>query len=214
MTTKSNLGKYSRLRRKLALLCEDINFLRSCIQHKVIPLFVRTSVAINNSRSLRAKTCADRMWLKTELKFIYKKLSDIELQAYSLHLLITKDFEYSNSFHYDFDNKHDEWINFTCNLRSNTELVRIKRMKQLKKLKKLFEKSSIKIRKKPLLIPDIVVNKSEENFSEEQLAFLNIGLKYSLRPNKPHFVPLVMDIETVLKPVSNSVKEDIRRTVE
>lgn len=204
MTNESKISTYSRLKRKVALLCEDINFIRSCLKKKVIPNFVKISVAVTNARSNKAKKCAEKEWLKTELKFMYKKLSETELIVYSMHLEFTKSFNY-----YELD----AWNSFSCELKNDIDkLVKKKRLKQKRKLLKLIDKyKGNSVQRKPEFLPDFVINRSNETFSEDELMLLNKGLKYSPKPSKVPLLPIVLDVETVLKPKIYTVKENIRK---
>lgn len=159
MATKQNLSKYSRLKRKVSFLCEDVNFLRSCKKHNVIPNFIKLKCKVENSRSFKAKEKAEKQWLNEEIKFTFKKLSDAELQVYALHLKIANDlcvYEY------------DEWTVFECDLRQYfSSIVNKKRLKQSKKLRNLIEKQKRVVCIEPEIVPDFVVNQSSIDFSEE-----------------------------------------------
>ena len=142
-------------------MCGDVNFLRSCKKQNVIPNFIKLKCAVENSRSFKAKQKAEKQWLNEEIKFTFKKLSDVELQVYALHLKIARDISAC---------EYDEWTIFECNLRQNiSSLVNKKRLKQTKKLKKLIENQKRIVNVTPKIIPDFVVNQSNEEFSEEEL---------------------------------------------
>lgn len=177
-------------------------------QHQVIPSFIKVSTGIENNRSLSVKLTAKKTWLNTELKFIYKKLSEVELDAYAsyeLHLRITKDLHVC---------ERDAWCLFEHKLRNDIDkLVNKKRIRQKKKLYGLISNSKRSEKQKPQTIPDFVINQSDASFSESELELLSKGLKYSPTPKKIPLVPIVIDIETAIQPKMNSAKDEIRRTV-
>ena len=57
------------------------------------------------------------------------------------------------------------------------------------------EKNSLQ----PKFNPDLIVNLSYENLSDEEFNLLNKGLRYSIKPQKTPVLESVVDIETILK---------------
>lgn len=188
------------------MLCEDVNFLRSCKKKKVIPNFIKIGLGIVNSRSEFAKSKAEELWLDREIKFTFKKLSDCELKAYGLHSEIVNDLNKC---------EYEAWTTFECNLRySISSLLNKKRGKQSKKLKNLIEQSrENNFKSEPEFIPDFVVNESDIIFSETELNLLNKGLKFTPTPKTTPVKTAILDIESAIKFRMNSTRDDIRRRV-
>lgn len=64
--------------------------------------------------------------------------------------------------------------------------------------------------REPEIIPDFVVNLSNENFTEKEMNLLNRGLKFTPKPNKLNVTETVVDIETILKHKLPSTQHTIR----
>lgn len=90
METNPKLNQFSRLKRKVKCLHEDICYLRACKKKKLLPSFIKIKVAVSNPRAQAAIKCAQMKWLNLEIKHKFKLLSDTELKVYNLHLDLTK----------------------------------------------------------------------------------------------------------------------------
>ena len=204
MATKPK-NRFSRLKQKVKLLPLDISFLRTCKKEKLVPSFIQVKTSVLNARSEKVIKFAQSKWLDLEIKHKYKLLSDSELELMNIHLSLTKDL---NSF------EINEWYAFESQVNRATMRMKQKKLLSLnRKLNFLRERQSSPFSAlKPEFIADFVVNKSSENFTEEELNLLNKGLKYSPKPEKVPIVEAIVDIETMLKYKVPSVQNDIRKT--
>lgn len=155
---------------------------------------------------MQAIKFAQSKWLSLETKHKFKQLSDTELELYSLHLELTKNF-----------NEHQlkEWFDFVEKVETTAKCeARKKRTTQSQKLHKLIgEKNKITGKCfEPEIISDFMINKSSVVFNEEELTLLNKGLKYTPKPTKTPLIDSAVDIETILKYKLPSIQEDIRST--
>lgn len=209
MATKQNLNEFSRLKREANMLHEDINFLRNCLKKKVVPHFVKVTCSVKNSRTKQVIDLAQRKWLRVEIKYLFSKLNEVELKLYSLHLEISKSLNCYES---------DYWLNFLK--KGDVDVCKaVKKKKEIhnKKLLSLVQEK-LQTNKvdgayfEPENIPNLIVNLSDTEFSNEELNLLNKGLKYTPKVNTNESVLLesVIDIETILKYKMNSVQKEIR----
>lgn len=209
MATKPNMNKFSRLKKKVQLLVEDIHFLKLCKKNKVTPTFIKVTCSVKNKRTEKTIEFAQKRWLNLELKYLFHKLAENELELYNLHLEITKDLNLLNNGAlnnwYDFENKINE---------QNQEAVKKKKETLTKKFSKLVkEKEDNSLFKKPMYLPDFVCNKTDLVFTEKELALLNKGLNYTPKPERAPLVETVTDVETILKYKLPSVQQSVRNTV-
>lgn len=205
MINKQLLNTYSRLKRRVLLLVEDINFCRACLKNKVIPNFIRVSCAVQNTRTCKVIEYAQFKWLRNEIKYLFSKLNDFELELYNIHLLIGKNIEVQL---FDF------WINFQSMVFNRIHsVVKKKRDIHYKKLQFLLNEKKKKLNKthEPKFIDDFVVNLSKQTFNENELNLLNKGLKYTPKSNRTNVFESIVDIETSIKFKLPSAQNQIRK---
>lgn len=123
------------------------------------------------------------MWLKSEIKHLYAKLNNLERKKYNLN-----DVDFST------------WWQFDAQVKSIvTKKLETKRARLNKKFRKLIQDQNpsrnTHVKLKPELIPDIVVNKSEQIFNENEKDLLNRGLNFCIPP----IAPPIEDIMQMLK---------------
>lgn len=201
--SKPVLNQYSRLKRKVALLREDISFLRACVKNKVTPKFIKISCAVQNSRTAKVVNVASNKWLRFEIKFLFSKLSQVELEVYEIHLHITSGLNAT---------EFEQWLKFDGSVHKFALVAQNKKRDcHRQKLSKLIsEKNEKKKACEPKFIPDFVVNLSSESFTEDEMALLNRGLKFTPKPNKIDITESIVDIETILKYRLPSTQSAIR----
>lgn len=203
--SKPLLNKYSRLKRKVALIREDISFLRACLKNRIVPKFIKVSCAVQNSRTNSVINVAKNKWLRFEIKFLFSKLSDIELELYELHLYITSRVSVDTVV-------FEQWVKFDDSVLKFTRVAHNKKRAchHRKLLNLISDKNEKKKVCEPKMIPDFVVNLSNEQFTEEELNLLNRGLKFTPKPNKIDVTESIVDIETILKYKLPSTQDVIR----
>lgn len=208
MTTKSNLNKFSRLKIKIQSLNEDIKFLRTCQKEKIVPNFIKVSTAVKNYRTTKVLEMAKKAWLNLEIKHLFNELAETELKAYGLHLKLTKNMNlYEIIEWYEFEEKVFDRVQ---------KVVQQKAEKHEKKLSELLSNktSNEKVMFTPELVPDFVVNLSNQDFSERELNLLNKGLKYTPKPNNIPLTDAVVDVESIIQYKTYSVQNDIRASTQ
>ena len=84
---------FFKLKTKIAKTKQDIQFIRSCKTKKVCPSF--------HEKTKKVLQSAKNHWLKLKLAYHYSTLNRLELEAYNLHLTLTKtcDVNEWNNFH-------------------------------------------------------------------------------------------------------------------
>lgn len=184
----------------------DIYFLKECKSKKVFPNFIRVKCAIMNSRSNKVIEASRRKWLNLERKHLHAKLSDIELQLYNVHLLITKNLSNSDSVKWLVKMRE---INDEVEIKTKTKQETLNR-----KFQKLIDNKPVNRRKPTVLtVPNYVNNLSSIQFTEQELGLLNKGLNFTPTPNKPDIESAIVDIETSIKYLRDIDKEIIRKAV-
>lgn len=86
----SQLNKLHQLKQKVRLIQDDIRFLKSCKKNKLFPSFIKINTSVKNHITDKVIHNAKVNWLNLEIKYLYAKQSNFELQALELHLSITK----------------------------------------------------------------------------------------------------------------------------
>lgn len=185
------------------LIREDIAFLRSCLKNKVIPKFIQVSCAVQNSRTNNVINFAKNKWIRFEIKFLFSKLSNIELEAYDLHLRITACVP---------SELYEQWLLFDSSVQRFAHIARFKkRERHSRKLSNLISERNEEMKVfEPKMIADFVVNLSNEQFTENELNLLNRGLKFTPKPNDVNITDSIVDIGTILKYKLPSVQDAIR----
>jgi len=89
-------------------------------------------------------------------------------------------------------------------------LFRKKREVQNQKLKKLLEKKSPKNKAAVKSVDNLVVNLSEEIFTDAEIELLNRGLNFSVQPQGAPLVDIVADIESAIQFKPIEIKKQIR----
>lgn len=106
MALKSKeLNRLHKLKLKVRLLSDDIWFLSMCRKRKVFPKFMKVKLPrpMNSKFVKKIEENTKRNWLNCEIKLLYSKQADLELQALELHLLIIKNMDSRN---YELFNEH------------------------------------------------------------------------------------------------------------
>lgn len=106
--TSTELNKLHQLKQKVRLISADIKFLKQCKKNKIFPNFIKIKIPVKNQVTDKVLHNAKINWLNLEIKHLYAKQANFELQAYELHLLITK--ELHNSLFSLFQEKYSSII--------------------------------------------------------------------------------------------------------
>lgn len=211
MASKQNMEKhFLQLKLKLHYLKADIFFLKQCRQQKVFPNFIKVKCAIENSRTQEVVNFSKFKWLHLERKYLYSKLSTVELELYSLHLKVIKDL---NGTEYDFWQKD---ILNPINERV-IKMTKKKKNKLNKKFKKLMEGkrdiSKSVFLKRTREVPEYIKNISSEQFDEREMKVLEKGLNFGLKRPSLNIPAIIVDVESAIKFLPNTDKENIRTLI-
>lgn len=208
MATKPNMNKFSRLKLKIEGIRADILFLKKCKNNNVYPKFIKIKCAIQNSRTKRTIDKCKLYWLSCEIRYLYSKLSQLELELYSLHLKITKDL-----FGFEYEN----WLFFVVVL-CESDVVRHRKKKERIHIQKFCVLIKDKVTHNnnkglPKYVDNFVHNESTKVFSADELELLNKGLNYTPKPITPPLLDVVVDVETAIKFQQTGTKQLIRSDV-
>lgn len=207
MISSRKRNRYTKLKIRTILRLEDIRFLKRCEKARVFPNFIENQMKVNKGGygAQEGIRRAKIFWLKHEVRRHYGKNMRDNREIYSLQLEIMR--EMSN-------------IEWSCFVRRVDEVILSKRLKKINHHKKKFndlrEKCHLVFKKKiPNSEPEpknfpFVVNKSNEDFTYDQMTLLNKGLKYCPPPNKIPCDELAVSVETVLQKCSNETKAIVR----
>ena len=180
--TTQLIRSYKNQKMKLTRTLADIKFLKNCKENGVYPSFIMRNfrISIFNSRSLKAAETFKKQWLKNEIRAKYNKLDQINRTLYYLHREINvkiKDF------------KQDAWNNYRNLIEEKCEIISFQKEKtHNKKLEILLQRYKQHVTKElPNNINEnqlnIVKNLTNETLTNEQIEFLNMGLKHRYLPN-------------------------------
>lgn len=208
MCSTQDLNKYSLLLAKVKRTKADISFLKQCKKHKVFPKFIEfgLNVRLLNSRTDKIKHQAKLFWMNAEIEHHYANLDFLQLQLYEVHLKITK------NLYNDDDFKTFLSQQSTIFIRCET-IYHEKRRRQYGKLERLIATQSVQtIEPKPCVenVSDLVVNLSNENFSDNELELLNRGLNFAIKPTKTPILDAIVDIESAIQYRTFDVKKQVR----
>lgn len=192
-------NRYFKVKSKMQFVNADIKFLKDCRRLGVFPNFISLKTNYNSRASMKALEFAKDKWLNLEIKSQYSKLHRLELEAYGLHLNLTKNL---NAVEYE------DWIVFLHNM---DNVIQHKLEQKInthnKKLSKLVPRNPVSQKTNPV---SIVKNESSQTFSNEEMNFLNKGLKYNLHFKKPPIDEIINGIETAIRFLDENSKHYVR----
>lgn len=206
----TELNKLHKLKQKVRLLDLDIRFLKKCKSHKVFPKFIKINIPIKNKTTERVLYNAKIDWLRLEIKNMYSKQQNLELQAMEQHLLITKSL--NKAFYEHFEERYSNIL----------QSIQFKYENKLKTLDKKFQnlqKNNNDITKAANntnndLFPNekLVQNLSSETFSNEEILFLNKGLNFNLETNND-LTSMIVDVESNIQDLNENLKNKVRSDI-
>lgn len=207
MATEPMLNKFLRLKTKINLLKADIHFLKNCKIKKVFPNFMKIKCTVSNYRTEKAIESCKIRWLSEERKAMHGKLFNIELDLYNLHLKIPTllDEKRIACKHYS------TWIEFLHYTDIVVQKVVEKKIKRLNDKLRTLKNEKIEKRPKVQIVNDYVKNISSENFTDNEIKFLNKGLNFVPCPSRINTDELIVDIETAIKYAPDHVKSIVRK---
>lgn len=186
-STEQHKNKFFKVKIKIATIKQDIEFIKKCKVYKVFPSFIKIKTSVINDRTNKVMQTAKIHWLKLELAHHYATLGFLELEAYNLHLTLTRAF---NKFEWDIFYDH------LCTVVEHKTKLKIETHKR--KFDKLYVQNmnGAEQNKRNLsCIDNVVYNKSSTTFTPDELCLLNKGLKFAIPPVKPPIEDLVTAIQ-------------------
>lgn len=174
-----------------------------CKKNKVFPNFIKITTSVSNPITKKVIHNAKINWLNLEIKHKYAKQSNLELQAYELHLRISKNLQT-----YSFMIFEEKYFSIIQKIEYKHEH---KFETVNKKLSNLITKKQQINLIKPTTIPQtfsnniLVENLLSYNFTHEEIDLLNKGLNFSIFPKNPK-EDLFVDIESNLKYLDQNKK--------
>lgn len=199
---------YDRLKKKKMRIILDISFLTKCRKQKIFPKFLSLKSSTKTKTSNLAIKHAKITWLKMEIREKHKILDNIEKLLYV---------EYKKLAHFC---KNDLYFQMFYEQKQQQLLINLDNMfKKIKythhkKFKSLLQKQKSIVKNKPQFIPDFVVNLSKEVLKEEELNFLNKGLKFAITPTHIPMNEIIVNIESGIEYFGNNKKASIRQDIE
>lgn len=200
MASRSTVqNRFFKVKSKIANVNADIRFLKDCKRLEVFPNFICLKSNSKSVASRKAINFAKRKWLDSEIKYQYSKLGKLELEAYDLHLSLSKNLNV-------IQNK--EWIEYLVKIEEVIQHKLVKKVaSQKKKLSKLLPVKEVP----PKSNPDLIVkNESSQTFNNNEIVFLNQGLKHNLNFKKAPVDEIIVGIESAIKFMDESSKNYIR----
>ena len=160
---------------------------------------IKTSVM--NERTKKVIQAAKIHWIKLELAHHYGTLGRLELEAYNMHLALSKTCSVP------------EWDNFYNHIYTVIEHKTKQKIETHKrKFDKLFGESNNgaqQIKRVFPYIDNVVNNHSSVIFSQNELNLLNKGLKFAIPPIKPPIEDLVTAVQCSTSHLSMPIKQEI-----
>lgn len=212
MATRPNneFNKLLKLKKRMAAISEDIRFLKICIKKGITPRSHK--IKLNSAIPAASKQKADmeRQLMKNSIKNLYGKLDYVTLEAYHSHLKLGKQMQ---------ENRRDDLYRTMAKIRRGFECEKERKRKLQEKKKrqlmsKKMDKKKTMIEPGSQLIPGIVVNKSKEEFTVEQMDLLNKGLNYAINVKQIPKEEIIMDIEAAIKFAPEAAKKEVREHAE
>jgi hypothetical protein len=190
ITFNKEINSYKKLKTKSQHLRADIEFLRKCKTSGVFPTFILHNIRSNGGSELTEMVVRDARMrlLKLEIKRHYARLDIMKREQYHLHLFLL------DKIHTVF------WLSIEDNLR---DVIRTKLSRKCQRQDMKLKRLSKPVTQEPVIEvkPNVIFNKSSEEFSAKELQLLNKGLNYRPRPREPPVNEIIMAIETSLKNV-------------
>jgi hypothetical protein len=158
--------------------------MKKCKFHHVFPKFIELGFkcSVKNRRTSEVLQTAKQKWLNLEIKNCHRKLNQIELETYALHLRLSNEYD------------ADKWTEFDLKVQNViAHKLKDKTDRQERKLKHLLSfshrinmQTSIPppeetINQRPGENTNLVINLSSETFTEDEMTYLNNGLGFCRR---------------------------------
>lgn len=200
------LNLFYNLSFKLHKTKANIYFNKKCLFHKIIPKYARINIKTNTPSSHIAVKTAQITWVKSEIRSLYKKKSEINSKLLQLHLQIANNIQTEN------------FLDFYDKLHYDIETEMTKKYKKLDiKINKMLNNRVTTDNKNTQAFFPRVVNLTNTTFSSTETELLNKGLKHNLNnlKIKKNIENLTLDSEIAISLLPPDKQNEARhKTVE
>lgn len=185
-STLSESNTFIKLKKSIAGLKKDIAFLSECRKLNLTPKSHKIKVRGQVPQDIIKKMESE--YLRSSIKKLHSKLNSQTLKCYSLHLKLAKQYPWEFPLFLTKVIQAEE-----CEARRKKDI----HSKKLAILKNQQHNKVVTALPKVHSIEGFVVNRSTQQFSEEQLTLLNKGLAYAVA-TKPDIEQTIIDVETAI----------------
>lgn len=199
----SEPNRYISLKKSIVGLRNDITFLKKCRKLHLTPVSHKIRVKTPTPPHMVRKMESE--FIKASIKNLYSKLETKTLECYSLHLELAKKFVMEFPLFLtkvkvleDCEYKRKRALH-NKKLRILQQGSKHTTQKRYKNNTRTVQVSHSSVNTTPMVqsVDGFVVNRSTQQFSEEQLTLLNKGLGYAIT-TKPDVEQAIIDIETAI----------------
>lgn len=173
MTNNQKVHEYKYLTFKVERFQEDIKFNKQCLSKNVTPNYVQLHTKIKSQAARRTIEIANKIWIKEEIKYLYKKLNDTKSKMKIVFEEIKSQY-------------HNETIEEILQFISDWVRPKIEKKKEthIKKIKHLIDAQKMNIMKNNN-ITEVefntgIKNLTEIDFDDNELSLLSKSIKYNL----------------------------------
>lgn len=184
---------------KLSNTIQNIKFNKDCLRHDLKPNYIHVKINNKSHAAKRALASAEKLWIKYEIKSLYRKKELLNKLVYRKYL------EFANNSHTaSFALLLDE-VNMSV-----SRIIRNKRVTQRKKFTNLM---NLQKPREYLILNNITfyprtINKTDISFTDEELTVLNKGLNFNLpQVGKKGIFNELINTEVAIKSIPD---EDVR----
>jgi predicted GIY-YIG superfamily endonuclease len=182
--------KYKNLKLKVLKTAQNIIFNNECLKNQVIPNYICIKTNTRSAAANKAKTTAELVWLKTELKQQHRKKSMLNKLLLMSHITML------NEIH------PAQITSILSKIESQiAKEISLKKRTQKKKLETLLNKKhNIDIGKINHKFYPRTINLSDVVFDDDEMKLLNKGLKYNLVNNgRKHLFSEIINAEASIQ---------------
>ena len=203
-----NIIVFKNLKRKVLKCCANIYFNKQCLLHGLTPTYANIRVPRTSLAASFTQRKLIKMRLKDEIKFLYAKKTELNKQLYRMHLTIAN--EWDKGAQILFMSIHD----------ALTMKLQHKYKRLDKKMEKLKTTQTQNNSNYPLqeFYPR-VINNTTIDFTPNELALLNKGMKYNLHYKQKQWITtFALEAETAIShlplPEQEPVRYQINRNIQ
>jgi len=197
-----SIYQYNSLQTKILKCNANIMFNKQCLSKNLIPKYANIKIPRTSKAASFTQTKTHTIRIKDEIRFLYMKKTLLNKSLYIAHLKVAQ--EWGDTWPLIRDYIHNS-INTDMAKKYNT---------QEKKIKKL-ENTKNNDHKHLHSFHPRVINKTNINFSTNELNLLNKGLKYNLPYKQKNWIStLAIEAETVITQLPGHHQECLRAIIQ